>query len=98
MQILTYDIKRTHEGNPDCPMRIAPHPRGGVYCVDCGLEIMWKWIDVNEDRGRTLLRDFQEVVGGTPRPGWWKDEKGRMRSPLDDPDCPFLLESDESPK
>jgi hypothetical protein len=30
--------------------------------------------------------------------GWWEDEKGRLRSPLDDPDCPFLLESDDHPK
>lgn len=30
--------------------------------------------------------------------GWWEDEQGRLRSPLDDPNCPFLLESDDSPK
>lgn len=38
--------------------------------------------------------ESQEMI----KKGWWKDEKGRWRSPLDDPDCPFLLESDDHPK
>lgn len=49
MYVVTLDVKATHANNPDCPMRLAQKPQGGAwYCVDCGFEIMQKWIKVLE--------------------------------------------------
>lgn len=79
MRIQTYDPKRTHEQNPDCPMRLAPAPGGGLYCVDCGAGILATSLEVHE--GRNMMRDFLAqpdghcTVDGTQKPGWWRDEE-----------------------
>lgn len=74
MQVLFYDIRGTHVNNPDCPMRVAPSPRGGLYCIDCGHDIIQSHVDVSE--GRNLMREFLAqpeghcTVDGTEKPGW----------------------------
>lgn len=47
MYIMTLDVKRTHEGNPECPSRIVQRPDKGWMCVDCGLDILFKRIELN---------------------------------------------------
>ena len=41
----TLDVKTTHYGNPECPMRIAQGPTGEWYCVDCELFILHKTVE-----------------------------------------------------
>lgn len=49
--VVALDVKATHEKNPDCPMRIARHPHGHWYCVDCGLAIIVKRIGADTECG-----------------------------------------------
>jgi len=88
VRILTLDPRATHVNNPDCPMRLVPAPNGGWMCIDCGFQLIMKAVEV----------EHLPEPDRTPKPGWWKDEKGNVRSPLDDPNCPFALESDDNPK
>ena len=49
MVITTLDPKGTHVNNSECPMRLAQKPSGQWACVDCGLEILHKRLEVSED-------------------------------------------------
>ena len=46
MFVMLLDVKQTHDNNPECPMRLVQHPNGNWMCSDCGLEILWKKIEV----------------------------------------------------
>lgn len=48
MRLSYYDIRRSHRGNPDCPMRLMPNGSGGLYCLDCGAGILMTGIEVEE--------------------------------------------------
>lgn len=51
MMIMTLDVRATHVNNSDCPMRISLTPDGRNWmCVDCGLQILWKSIEVEEKK------------------------------------------------
>jgi hypothetical protein len=39
-EIVVLDVKRSHEGILDCPMRLFRHPQGYWQCIDCGLPIL----------------------------------------------------------
>jgi hypothetical protein len=66
MQVMTLDVRATHVNNPDCPMRIAPLPRGtGWYCVDCGCEILQKRLEV--EMGILDHYDLVDRMGATSK-------------------------------
>jgi hypothetical protein len=49
MQITVLAVKETHGDHQECPMRLAWHPNWQCwYCVDCGLAIMAKRIEIKE--------------------------------------------------
>jgi hypothetical protein len=49
MQITVLAVKETHGDYQECPMRLAWHPSWQCwYCVDCGLAIVNKRIEVKE--------------------------------------------------
>lgn len=52
MRLIVLDPKKTHENNPNCPMRLIRDALdGGIHCFDCGLKIMCVGvpIEVKED-------------------------------------------------
>jgi len=91
----------------------AGHPRDVPthLIVKFGTMSLWERANVIDRMRKQLFdhshNDFQRFVKDAREwdysqemvsKGWWKDEQGRWRSPLDDPNCPFALESDEHPK
>ena len=56
--VVALDVGGTHGKNTDCPMRIAQHPNGHWYCVDCGLPILVKRIGADTEGG-ALEFDFK---------------------------------------
>jgi hypothetical protein len=52
LEIACLDPKRTHKmsGGLNCRMRLAQHPRGHWYCIDCGLEIMSAVVTMEEKK------------------------------------------------
>lgn len=61
MRILTLDVRATHVNNPDCPMRLVPHPDGRNWiCLDCGFEIVMKWVELHEETQERTLRCAEE--------------------------------------
>ena len=48
MIVKTLAVGKTHGDNSSCPARIMQDPLGNWYCIDCGLQIMWESIEVEE--------------------------------------------------
>ena len=50
MFMMVLDMEVIHANNPDCPRRwIAVCPDGKQYfCVDCGFQLTWKRVEVEE--------------------------------------------------
>ena len=46
--ITVLDVGSTHEKYQcsPCPMRLAQHPSGYWYCIDCGMAILYKNIEI----------------------------------------------------
>jgi hypothetical protein len=49
VQVLTLDPKATHANNPDCPSRLAHMPNGHWACMDCGFQILQRWVRCTVD-------------------------------------------------
>ncbi len=56
--VVALDVRGSHKHDPDCPMRIAQHPGGYWYCVDCGHAITVKRIGADTEGG-ALEFDFK---------------------------------------
>ena len=54
MKIRVADVKGSHGMNPDCPMRLALSPRGVLYCVDCGIELISQTLEIGHAVGYTF--------------------------------------------
>jgi len=59
MEIIYLAVLETHKDNPECPMRIAHHPQGHWYCIDCGLAIYTRGMQIEEIM-KDLTAGFEE--------------------------------------
>ena len=64
MHVMTLDVRRTHENNPECPARIVQKPDGGWMCVDCGLDILFTRINTELDREVAEYETIEDILDG----------------------------------
>jgi hypothetical protein len=62
IEIIVMDVKDTHKSNPDCPMRLAMHPSGYWYCVDCKRAIHNTRIEVPDTDTNTAIHYKQQIL------------------------------------
>lgn len=75
MRILTLDPKRSHEHNPDCPMRLIPAPDGkNLVCLDCNIHVIKTAVEVSV---------LPKRAEREKEAGWWEDKKGDWHPPED---------------
>lgn len=92
MRVRCLDVLKTHQNNPMCPMRLAPTQDGrGLYCVDCGCEIMWSSVEVVEKKLVDKIKEgmYPNVsMGCRVQEDIWREGDEPVRQMIDGKEAP----------